>query len=327
MTTSDSFILVWQKGRVHVLSDGIMLNGVNKPELSFSYDDLICESPTGNYFRMLNEQLTPLTDEQIEECFHFCQSFPEQGDYHVFAYAPEEDNLCQGIMLKSEASAKGLNWTLVELPADGRACKWDAGQGVWIPLVAALTGDGGLIMDPSVNVCPSCVQYLTQEEYDALPKREHETDSWDFVKECWADKRDITQLKKDVLLELRNLYEGVRWKAMSAFVPQYEQDTWRVQLEEARAWQADSSVETPYMDAFLSFRTDEDVPSKAELAADIIANNTRYVQTMAQVNAEQWGWMKQLEKAQTGYEVDAVQASFQARTRYVFRAGWKAVSA
>lgn len=305
----EAVVLIWQNGEAVIFSGGAFFRSPVKPALSFSFDELVCESPSNVYFRMLDGTQFLLSEEEVEECRRFCENFAASGDCPVYAYDPADGNLYRGRMTKAECGEKGYAFVADSRP-ESAAAAWDEEAGEWKLYHAAITEDGALLLNiDSVN-CPSCAVFLTREEYEALPAREHDTDSWDFASETWVDRRDLEKLKKDAVLELRNLFEGVRWKRMREFVPQYEQDTWRIQLDEARAFTADHSASTPYMDAFLAARTDASVPDRGALAADILANHETYVKAMAEVNARQWSFMKAVQSAATGYDVDALCEEF-----------------
>lgn len=305
-----NFILVWQDNTATILSNSVFFKSAVKPALSFSFDTLICEAPTDVYFRMVGENQFLLTEEQVEECRQFCEAYFKNGDYNVFAYDPADNNLYRGYVLKSECEAKGWSYVLDSAP-DNLTASWDDDAKKWRTYYAVITDDGRLIEKVSTLACPKCVLFLTEEEFKALPPRTRSTDSWDFATESWADKRELPKLKKEAILELRNKFEALRWRAASAFVPAYEQDTWRVQLAEAEAYKSlGVDADTPYIDAFLTAREDAEVPSKEALVEDIIANNKAYVIAMATVNAKQWKYLKAVQTAQTGYEVDALKEEF-----------------
>ena len=307
--TSEAVVLIWQNGEAVIFSRSAFYRSPVKPALPFSFDELVCESPANVYFRMLDGTQFLLSEEEVEACRAFCENFAESGDCPVYAYDPADGNLYRGRMTQAECGAKGYAWVTDSRP-ESAAAAWDEEAGAWKLYYAAITEDGTLLTAIDSVDCPSCALFLTREEYEAMPARVHDTDSWDFASETWADRRDLAKLKKEAVLELRNLFEGVRWKRMNEFVPQYEQDTWRIQLEEARALSADKNAETPYMDAFLAARTDDAVPGREELAAGILANSSAYVQAMAEVNARQWGFMKAVQGAEDGYAVDAQREAF-----------------
>lgn len=299
-------ILVWQNNEAIIHTHNTVFTSTIKPVLSFVYDELYCEQPTSAYFYTAHGRQFSLTDEQIQECFAFCENFYENGDYNVYAYDPSDYNLFKGFLLKSECIAKDYKYVVDKAP-ENLTASWNEASQEWITYYAVITENGTLIKDIATTACDKCVVFLTKEEFHKLPVREHDTDSWDFATESWVDKRDLTQLRKNSILKIRNSFEAVRWKAISEFVPVYEQDTWRIQLAEAQAFlELGSEADTPYIDTFLSERSDITKPSKAELVQDILENHALYVKAMARVNAKQWDFMKAIDTADTGYAVDAV---------------------
>lgn len=89
-------------------------------------------------------------------------------------------------------------------------------------------------------------------------------------------------------------------------------DAFARQLHEATAYMANPEAETPYIDAFLAARSDVGKPSKADLCADIITNNSAYKLAVAQVNGEQWNWLTQVKAATTNAELDAILENLEA---------------
>src|SRR5699024_3153305 len=87
--------------------------------------------------------------------------------------------------------------------------------------------------------------------------------------------------------------------------------TWRDQIEEAQNYleymnTENITVETPYIDTFLTERTDENKPTKEELCNDILDNNKKYKIAMATVNAKQWNYLKRAEACTTNTEIDTI---------------------
>lgn len=305
----EDFILNYQDGVQTVLSDGIFFKTEQKPELSFTFDALFCESPTNVYFYMAGENQILLSEEQIEEIQNYCYAYSITGDYSVFAYDPNDNNMYKGNILKSEAISKGYKWTITEVP-ENLTCSFDEANNKWITYYAAILDDGRLLENIAVLNCNHCVIFLTKTQFDLLPKKTKETDTWDFVNEKWVDKRDLSQVKYVAVLEMRNQFEAVRWKMNGEFVPVFEQDTWRIQLDEALSWKKDNSVETVYIDTYLSNMKLSNT-SKEELVDKIIQKNTKYVIAMAKTNAVQHDFKTRIEQATTGYEVDYIVSEIQ----------------
>lgn len=312
----DDFILTYQNGVTTILSNNVFFNSDVKPTLSFSFDTLICESPTNVYFRMLGDNQFLLTEEEILECKDMCSQYYLTGNYNVYAYDPNDNNLYKGYIKKSECEEKNYKYVVDKAP-DGLTASYNEETSSWIVYYAAITDEGNLIENVQLLNCPKCVLFLTKEQFDVFPKKNKTTDSWDFTTESWVDKRDLAKLKKESSLNCRNQFEAIRWKANEKFIPQFEQDTWIHQVEEARKYTEAKNyalnnsvesinVDTPYIDTFLQYREDDNIPTKDELVADILDNHTKYLQAMAKVNAKQWYYLKKIEKASTGYEIDDV---------------------
>lgn len=299
------FIFVYQNGFSNIFSEGVFFKSEIKPEFSFKYDTLICESPSSVFMIVHGDKQFVMTESQIKEVQKYCYDFKQNGDYNVYAYDPADGNLYKGFILKSEAVQKNYSYVIEPAP-ENLSCAYNAEKNDWTTYYAAFLEDGTLLTDIAFLDCDKCVQFLTKEEFEALPKKPHDTDQWDFVRSAWVDKRDLEKLKKDVRLNLRNKMEAIRWKEAGYFTPQYEQDTWRIQLDEALHYKKDAEYPTPYIDTFLEQRTDNGKPSKAKLVDDIIDNHNKYVVAAAKANAIQWNFLKRIDNALSGYAVDAI---------------------
>ena len=304
----EQFILVWQGGVCSVLCGNIFLHSSEKPNLPFAFNELVCESPTGVYFRTIGNKQAMLTDAEIIACRQYCEGFIENGEYMVFAYDPNDSNLFVGEIGKKECDAAGFKWVLDTAP-EMPVSSYDETSGEWIPYVAALTDEGHLIENPQTN-SRNFVQYFTQRELAIFPKPNRDSDTWDFVSEQWVDRRDIERVRKEAILDLRSNYDIMRWRKSGGFVTAYEQGTWRDQLDEAKAYLSDSNAETPYIDAFLNARDDNGIPSKQELCEDILANHRNYLRAQAETSARIWHYKKLIQAASTCSEVDSIRATF-----------------
>lgn len=96
---------------------------------------------------------------------------------------------------------------------------------------------------------------------------------WDFDRRTWLDSRNLIDWQKQAAWTVRNHFESVAWQVLQEFVPQYEMDSWRIQLEEAKAFHADQTYATPCLDAILQYRTDV---TKEELVQRILTNDAEY---------------------------------------------------
>ena len=101
-------------------------------------------------------------------------------------------------------------------------------------------------------------------------------------------------------------------------VPYAEMATWPMQLAEARAYKADPTAATPFLDAMLSAQTSaaaagDDatlVQSKDALAADILAHDAPdYLAAAGAVHGEMRAWILRVWNAANLDEVDALTAA------------------
>ena len=317
-TTEKDYVVTYDGNVLRVLCDGIVFETNTRPGLTTmpGMVSVNYETAVGNAFWFDGTTRLPMTDEQVAEARAFADAFKTVADFEVQAFSPD-DLVFAGTMNRSEAVASGLCYAIGEAP-DGRAYKFSclddsvsefiAGQeyqGGWDRVVAVIRRDGSLVLDPA-GICEQCVLKMTEGEWTAFPRPAHETDTWDFDAGEWRDERSFAQLRYYVETDIRNHFERERWYATSSYVAPYEQATWDTQYAEAMAWLSDQGADTPYIDAFLAARTDADIPTKRELAEDIVANHAGYLKAMARVSGEQWSLLAEVKRATTNEELDAI---------------------
>lgn len=131
--------------------------------------------------------------------------------------------------------------------------------------------------------------YLTPEEWGALhPAPEPEPEPLDTVK-----------VRK--LGEINSAYE----QAIATLTPTYPDDerlTFDKQEQEARAWLADNSTSTPFVDALASGRQMD----KAELVSRIIAKADAFAIASGSLTGQRQRYEDLLDAAETAEEVEAI---------------------
>lgn len=106
-------------------------------------------------------------------------------DYVVYAY---DDAFCFiNEVMKSTAIKEGYKYTTIK--PETYVSKWTGST--WETIVASIRSDGVLILNP-VGICPECVEFFTQSEWDVHSKPSFddiEKDIWkyDFVNDTWID--------------------------------------------------------------------------------------------------------------------------------------------
>lgn len=298
------FILSFDGVKGKVLSDGIMFDIAMKPVLPFTFDSVYYETPTGLAFKYIGGIKYDLTKGEIEDCKKYSSSFHTTANYEVHAY-DKFDGLYIGKMMRTDAEKAAYGWNA--LPPDEALSFWKDGR--WQRIHAIITQEGNLLIQPD-RVPGNVGKMLTEAEFSLMPPQPNPLFVWDFVNNAWKDPRVLEKVKQNAYLTIRNIFEGARWRANGKFIPQFEQDTWRIQEAEARAFTENAAAPTPFIDAFLAGRTNP--PTKAALAADIIANADAYAKAVAGVNAQQWNWLKRVEVATTNAEVDTIIEELQA---------------
>lgn len=83
---------------------------------------------------------------------------------------------------------------------------------------------------------------------------------------------ELLQLERDRLHKLVNEQYAQRMSAVALPYPQYERESWPIQLQEAQALAADPAAATPWIDACAARRGLE----RSELAQRILAKDAAY---------------------------------------------------
>ena len=299
-----NYYLTWDGISGHIICNDIRLTTDVKFSLPFEYEALYYEPEIGNKFYFHNNERVQITDEQEAQIRTFCETYVEETDYMVHTY-DTEGKLYRGDMLKSEAIEQGLGYVVSDLPIFP-AAKWMDGH--WDRVRFVVRDDGSTQMYPDF-ICDHCVYGYAEEESDQIPDQPNMYYTWDIATSSWKDVRTLKQAKVDAASSLRADFELLRYALSSDvyYIPSFERETWNWQVHEATDWLANNEVETPYIDAFLNARTDENKPTKQVLCEDIIANHKAFLQAMATVNAKQWYYLSQVKAATTNDECYTLQ--------------------
>ena len=307
------YICSWANGLGRVSSGDHLFDVMEKPVLGFEFDAVYYETPTRMAMKVQGDEQMPLSEEEIAACRMYCDGFAGMADYAVQTYEAET-GLYMGTMLKSEAEARKLAWFIGDAP-DNPVSKLVDGR--WERIAALFTEDGHYRLLPD-STCPKCILFLTQAEWDAWPKPARSTEIWDFAAETWKDYRTLERAQSTADDYIRNAYTSKRAEAMGQ-VPSQEMATWNMQLAEARAWQADPTAPTPFIDAMLgaqtaTLATGDEAPAitedKAALVASILKHDAPdYLAAVGAVHGEMRAWILRVWAAQTLEEVDALTAA------------------
>lgn len=306
-------ILTFVDGNAIIIYNDLRFDTNIKPELSFQFDAIYFEPPTDHFVKGINNEFFELSEEEKEECYLYCKNYVNSADYPVYAY--DDKFIFVGRILKSEAVSKNYGYTILEEPGNV-VSKYVTDH--WEAVVAIIMDDGSLRLNPSGR-CEKCVLFFTENEWKVFPKQPTKDYIYDIVNGEWIDPRKFEDVLHETQLEIRNYFEAIRWKEWGKYIPQYEQLTWRDQIEEAQNYLANQTTETPYIDTFLNERTDQNKPTKEELCKDILNNNKEYKIAMAKVNAKQWNYLKQAEVCVTNTELDALREEIHSLIKLVGR--------
>ena len=302
----ETYLLTWDGTEGRIISGGYRLMTEERFALPFEYSALYYEPEAGNTLIVNDEGVSRrLSSAEIQQIRALCDSYWKEHDFRVQAYS-EDSGLYEGEMLKSEAQALGFSWRVNEIP-EHPASKW-TGE-AWERVVMTVLDDGS-VRDWPENICAQCVAGFTaQEKASQVPDRPSMYHIWDMASGAWKDPRSLERARRDAASSLRVDFELLR-HARSAdgyFTPSYETETWTWQVMEARAYLADETASTPYVDAFLAARTDEGKPDKKTLCRDILANHEAFLASMAAVNGAQWGYLTRVKSASDAAACIAVQ--------------------
>lgn len=289
------YLLVWDGINGYIISGNYKLQTSEKFPLSFGYTKIYYEPSIGNSFIIDNlENARNLLTSEIEEIKKLCDSYYLTATFPVYAYS--DTGLYEGRMLNTEAQNKGYNYRVNEIP-EFEASKWVRDK--WERIIMTVLDDGSVIYYPD-NICEQCVLGFTQEEMSNIPDRPSMYHTWDIVNNAWKDPRTLEQAKIDAESSLRADFELVRhYKSDDKhFIPGYESETWTWQYNEAINWLNDNTYVTPYIDTFLSIRTDNK-PSKIDLCNDIVTNHISFISKMAEINGNQWNFLSRVKEAST----------------------------
>lgn len=295
-------ILTWVNSTATIICNELRFDTNIKPDLSFQFDTLYYEPPTDRFVKGIGNDFFELSEEEKSECSTYCKTYIETADYPVYAY--DDKFIFVGRILKSEAISKNYGYSILEEPGNVIS-KYVTDH--WEPVVAIIMDDGSVVLNPEGR-CKRCELFFTEKEWNILPKQPTPVYIYDAINNEWVDPRKITKVLHETQLEIRNYFEIIRWKEWGKYIPQYEQLTWKHQIEEAENYLADPTSETPYIDTFLSERTDTAKPNKEDLCRDILNNNKKYKIAMAKVNAKQWNYLKRAENCTTNKDLDEIRS-------------------
>lgn len=293
-------ILTWSADTGRVGDNTILMDIETKPDLPFPFSALYYEPDTNMRLVITPEgKQRPLTDAECAACESAVATLLEMADYPVFAH--DEDGVFRGLLSKNEALEKGLSWRL-EAP-DHPASKW--ADGAWRHVVAVIM-DNGVLREMPAEICQLCLLTFTQEEWDAFPSRPATAyQTWDFASETWKDKRGLPETVSEAKALARRVAEEVRQQLLDA-VPELERLTWMKQEQESRAWLADSTSPTPFIDIILESAAQD----KAALCQAIVAQAEKAWHKLARAHVLQQQWFAEITACRTPPEVDDVVFSF-----------------
>lgn len=311
-------VIIWNGVSGRVCSDGILFDVDKKPVLPFSYDNIHYEPQAGfSYFTttavsgngenvVLRMELTP---EYAVSCDQYCDDFISKEDYEVAAY--NSDNIFVAIVLKSQAEANGLKYSIVERPTTPIA-KFIEETQKFAPIYAAFKEDGF----PLFNIpapTDDMVLFLTLEEWNKLPERPSFRYSLNFATDTWEDRRELDKVKSDALMTTRLYFDHEAIRAQNGFRTTREVSQWTIQEQEATAYLKDNTASTPFLDGFLSKN-----PSiaKLELCERIINDYTESSLTaQGERHGEMYSYIYRIKDATTNAEVDTIVDEVYKRTK------------
>ena len=306
--------VTWSGSYGAVETNGIVFPIGTKPNFSFEFDSVYYEPVVNNKFKVIGTERYELSDEEVSECQNFSATFLDTADYPV--QTVEEDTmLYAGSMMRSEAVEKGLTYFVGPTP-DFPVARYVqvegetgiTGAGHWEKIVCVIKDDGWYVIEPD-GICPKCVVFMNQSEWDAFPKPTKGTQIWDFASETWKDYRTVERARNNLIEYIRNTYNPKRQEVLGGFTPQAEMSSWPIQLEEAKAYKNNKDASTPFIDATLVALNG--AKTKDEFVNDILEYNSDTALTqLGTLHGEEYGWILKVRAASTLDEVDSIEAEF-----------------
>lgn len=291
-------ILTWSNGVGRVGNDVILVDIADSPVLPFVYDALYYEPDTGMILKIVDGAQHVLDADEQAACAAEAARLLAAADYVVQTY--DDEGVYRGPLLKSAAEKEGLGHCLdaPDHPASKRI------DDAWARIVAVIM-DSGQLREMPDSICQLCLLTFTAAEWEAFPTRPATPyETWDFAAETWADKRVLDEVAAEARALIRRVVEDVRahWLGGVPGLPGLEVSTWQKQEAEARAWLADRTAATPFIDQALEGRA----VSKAEYCAEIMANAARAWRLLSHAHNLQYVWLDKVAACATVREVDAV---------------------
>lgn len=184
------YTLTWSNGRGSVSSGDYLFDVDEKPDAGFAFDALYYETPTGLAFKVTDEEQQPLSAEEIAACRAFCDGFAGHGGLRR-ADLRGRNRPVPG--RHAQKRGRGARSGMVRRGRAGSS-RVQAGGRAMERVAALFMEDGQYRLMPD-SVCPKCVVFLTQAEWDAWPKPTKSTEVWDFATETWKDYRTLEQAR------------------------------------------------------------------------------------------------------------------------------------
>lgn len=276
---------------------------IEKPILSFEFAHLYYEEILGNkYYLTYQGETKILTPVQCEELETFIAQVYNSYDYEVYAY-DSTSFVYTGKKLRSVVNYSKEQCTLIR--PESEVSKFQDGE--WKRIFVCIDTNGDLYGYPSA-IPTNYKLVLTKEEFQTYPERKSNETRWNFETSKWEDPRDIDKLKSTLKLEIRNLFESVRWKLWGKFVPGFDRAGWECQIRELALYDKDQSAPLPYIDAALL--AEENAPTKQQFIDDLRQNVTAFAPIMGRIGGLQKNWLKKVDACVTTEELDALRSTF-----------------
>ena len=125
---------------------------------------------------------------------------------------------------------------------------------------------------------------------------------WDSAKSKWKENMSLDGTKISKFIDLENSFNNDTLKITTALP--HEMTSWGKQVSQARAWVADNTVLTPFIDNLLTARSLGE--TKEILVGKIIANADAYEIAYAKLLGKFQKLTRQVEDATTVEEIDAI---------------------
>lgn len=288
-------ILTWNhdvsRGRI-AKSEYIWLDFIRKPNLSFQFDGLFYEEPTGNCVKLVAGDFITLNGEERDICKAYIDSYDfEQPTKNVC----DENGFFIGKIPVSQMEPSYIETSTP--PAPGYI--WNIERGFWEEMYA-INADGQLIVKP--NTYHHYEVIFTASDTHMFPEKPFF--KYNFETKTWSDPRGLNDARATKIHFAKQYYENQTNVAYGMVGP-FERERNAIVYKEAKAYIGTPLAETPMLDIAIDIRNNPDV-TKQSFCEEIVATYEAYVKALAENYGKLLFKIDEINTAPTIAAVDAI---------------------